>query len=209
MENNTLEQMLINALSRLQNAEVDREILPGQEQANAQHVAEQHFNFVIGPHQFVVRASCFCEVFVDIPIAAVPNAPMLFAGLCNVRGVLVPVYQLHSKWSAQRPARVHVFCIGKGEKTVGILVDALPVSLALSAQDSIIDDTLNDDEVLASLVEQTFLVRQVPRHRVDGDSLGSQLLALVNSSKGVVTGMDTGGSYQQMLEKISAVPLRR
>ena len=190
MENESLEQTLINALSRLQHANVDKELLTDQERLGPEFIVEQHFGFTIGPHHFVVKASCFCEVFVDIPIAAVPNAPELLLGLCNVRGVLVPVYQLHGEWMLSRPTRTHIFCVGKGEKTIGLLVDGLPVSLSLSARDGVLDDTLEADSTLAVLVEKTFLARQMTHMRLDGEALGGQLLALANTRKRgvVVTG---------------------
>lgn len=180
MDINTLEQTLIDALSRLQHADVDKVLLTDQERLGVELIREQHFGFSIGQKHFVVKASCFCEVFSGLPVAPIPNAPPVLAGLCNVRGVLVPVYRLHQEWALAAPHKPYVFCIGKGDKAVALLVDRLPISIELADQDRVADDTLEQDTALASLVEDTFLARGVTHYRIAGESLGTQLLALAN-----------------------------
>jgi chemotaxis signal transduction protein len=180
MDKNNLEQRLIDALSRLQHTDVDKILLTEQERFGTDSVREQHFRFVIGRYHFVVEASCFCEVFSDLPIAPVPNAPALLAGLCNVRGGLVPVYQLHHEWALALPQKRYVFCVGKGDNTVALLVDSLPHSVDLAEQDCVTDETLDNDSVLSLLVEKTFLARGVPHYRLPGKTLGPQLLVLAN-----------------------------
>lgn len=180
MDNNNLEQTLIDALSRLQHADVDKVLLTDQERVDAELTREQYFGFAIGQKHFVVKASCFCEVFSGLPVAPIPNAPSVLAGLCNVRGVLVPVYQLHHEWALTLPQKPYVFCIGKGEKAVAVLIDKLPVSIELAEQDCVEDDTLEQDPVLSALVENTFLARGVPHYRIAGEAVGEQLLALAH-----------------------------
>lgn len=180
MDNNNLEQTLIDALSRLQHTNVDKVLLTDQERLGTELVREQHFGFAIGKKHFLVKASCFCEVFSGLPIAPIPNAPAVLAGLCNVRGVLVPVYQLHHEWALTLPQKPYVFCIGKGEKAVAVLIDGLPVSIELAEQDCVKDDTLDQDAVLSALIENTFLARGIPHYRIAGETVGEQLLALAN-----------------------------
>ncbi len=180
MDNNNLEQTLIDALSRLQHTDVDKVLLTDQERVDAELTREQYFGFAIGQKQFVVKASCFCEVFSGLSVAPIPNAPSMLAGLCNVRGVLVPVYQLHHEWGRTLPQKPYVFCIGKGEKAVAVLIDKLPVSIELAEQDCVEDDTLEQDPVLSALVENTFLARGVPHYRIAGEAVGEQLLALAH-----------------------------
>lgn len=183
MNNQTLESTLISALNKLQYADFDKEFLREKDQLDPDLIAEQHFAFSIGRHQFVVQANCFCEVFVDIPIAPVPNSPSLLKGLCNVRSVLVPVFQLHARLGYSPPAKSYVFCVGRGEKTIGLAIDELPVSIGLSARELVAEDSRPDDESLNALIKQTYLSRQVLRYLLDGNSLGEQLVAMANAAK--------------------------
>lgn len=178
METKTLEQTLVDALCRLQYADVDKSLIGDPERLGVDVKREQHFGFSIGQRHFLVEASCFCEVFSELPVSPLPNAPPLLAGLCNVRGILVPVYRLHNEWGITSPSRTYVFCVGKGEKTIALLIDDLPISMDLGEQDWFDDQTLNHDAVLSSLVEKSCLSRGLTRYRLDGNALGNQLLAL-------------------------------
>lgn len=128
-----LEQNLINALTRLQYAEFNNEFLNDKSRQMEELPPEAFFGFAIGQYSFLVPANCFCEVFVDTHIAALPNAPTCLVGLSNIRGVLMPVYQLHAGLKVSQPKKMIIFCVGKGDAAIGILIDELPISLSLSA----------------------------------------------------------------------------
>jgi len=129
---------LVNALNKLRNRELDGLFLDRPQEQ--QQVTQPYFGFSISGEDFVVSARHFCEVFTDIAIAPLPNAPSVLLGLVNLRGLLLPVYQLQVFLSAASPAdqgqktsrKKIVLVIGKGERAVGLLIDALPVSLSLS-----------------------------------------------------------------------------
>ena len=112
MKNETLELNLIKALGKLQHTIIDQEFLDGDTPVVAEILPEPFFAFHIGQHHFVVNANCFCEVFVDTHIAALPNSPGLLRGLCNLRGVLMPVYQLHQILDVPAPKKAIIFCVG-------------------------------------------------------------------------------------------------
>jgi len=134
LESDELQQNLIAALTKFKSFGFDSELL-GDETAKDLHLqVETYIGFAIGKEHFLVQASCYCEVFVDTLISVVPNSPEILAGLSNIRGMLVPIYQLHSLLNESVPAKKTVICIGKGEATVGILIDYLPVSLSLIPQ---------------------------------------------------------------------------
>lgn len=129
---------LVGALNRLRYRELDGLFVAQPQQQ--QNIAQPHFGFSIHGEEFVVAAQHFCEVFTDIPIAPLPNAPEMLLGLANLRGLLLPVYQLHDRLAAgaatrdrqSSPRKKIVLVVGKGERAIGLLVDALPVSLSLS-----------------------------------------------------------------------------
>lgn len=183
MNNEALASTLRDALNKLQHRDVDKELLREKASEKPETISEQYFAFTLGERHFVVKANAFCEVFTSIPIAPVPNAPQLLAGLCNLRSELVPVYQLHSLLHLPLPAKRIVFCIGRGDKTLGILVNDLPFSLALSALDRITPGDTADDDPLREVIQHHYFFRQRLYHFLDGCALGEQLSSLATRHK--------------------------
>lgn len=174
MKNETLELNLIKALGKLQHTIIDQEFLDGDTPVVAEILPEPFFAFYIGQHHFVVNANCFCEVFVDTHIAALPNSPDLLRGLCNLRGVLMPVYQLHQTLGAPTPKKSIIFCIGKGEQAVGLLVDALPISLSLRSTERVLKDTVAHP-ILDTLIDAAYFSASKVWNLIDGHTVGEQL----------------------------------
>ena len=176
-----LEQNLIAALTRLQNIAFDAEFLDAKNKLIDELPPEPFLGFSIGTHSFIVSATCFCAVFVDTPIASVPNAPDCLMGLSNIRGVLVPVYQLHSSLGKELPKKHTIFCIGKGDSAIGILIDGLPVSFSLSAHQR--HATLDCKEaVLQPLIQASYLSNQTKWYLVDGNAVGGQLQVMADQA---------------------------
>lgn len=133
---------LVAALNKLRGRELDGLFL--DQTPEQQEVAQPYFGFSINGEELVVSARHFCEVFTDVPIAPLPNAPKMLLGLVNLRGSLLPVYQLHdhlsadpvangASTSAQKNSRKKiVLVVGKGDRAVGLLIDGLPSSLSLA-----------------------------------------------------------------------------
>lgn len=176
MKNEALELNLIKALGKLQHTIIDQEFLDGDKPVVAEVLPEPFFAFHIGQYNFVVNASCFCEVFVDTHIAALPNSPALLRGLCNLRGVLMPVYQLHQSLDAPAPKKSIIFCIGKGDQAVGLLIDALPVSLSLRSTERVLKDTIAHP-VLDSITDAAYFSTNKVWNLIDGQTIGEQLRA--------------------------------
>lgn len=172
-----LEANLIHALTRLQHTAFEKEFLEGGVAQNADSKPESFFGFAIGHVQFMVAATCFCEVFVDTAIAAVPNAPSSLVGLSNVRGVLMPIYQLHSLLNSPLTKKPIIFTIGKGDSSVGLLIDRLPTSLSLAAyqREAV---TKQESPLLRQLVKASYFANQNHWLLLDGNALGAQLLAI-------------------------------
>ncbi|MET0356463.1 MAG: chemotaxis protein CheW [Cellvibrio sp.] len=179
-----LEQNLIAALTRLQKTASDSEFLDSKIKLTDELPPEPFLGFVIGGYSFIVKATCFCEVFVDAPIACVPNSANCFVGLSNIRGVLVPVYQLHASLNSRLPKKTTIFCIGKGDAAVGILIDTLPTSVSLSAQQRRSSVSF-DDILLKSLVKSTYTLNETDWLLLDGNTFAAQLQALANQSHAI------------------------
>lgn len=174
-----LEQNLIDALTRLQNTAFDAEFLDAKNKLIDELPPEPFLGFCIGAYSFIVSAKCFCAIFVDTPVAPVPNAPDCLVGLSNIRGTLVPVYQLHSSLDSEIPKKYTIFCIGKGDSVIGILIDELPVSFSLSAHQRRASIDCNE-AVLQPLIQASYLSNQTIWYLVDGNLFAGQLQAIAN-----------------------------
>jgi chemotaxis signal transduction protein len=176
-----LEENLIAALTKLQHATFAKDLLAGSAPLAEDAKPEAFFGFCIGTYHFMVAANCVCEVLVETAIAAIPNAPSCLVGLSNVRGVLMPIYQLHSALALAPPKKIIIFSVGKGDAAVGILIDALPISLMVSALQR---HAVSPSEklLLQSLVQAHYRVDQQLWLRLDGVELGAQLLVVAGQS---------------------------
>ena len=176
-----LEKNLINALTKLQHTAFDNAFLDDKTKRVEELPPESFLGFVIGQYHFIVHATCFCEVFVDTPIAALPNAPECLAGLSNIRGILMPVYQLHSALKFTLPKRVTIFCIGKGDAAIGILVDELPSSLSLSTHHCKAKIECKD-ALLQPLIKASYFFNQREWFLINGLVFAEQLQTLAAQS---------------------------
>lgn len=192
-----LQNNLISALTRLQYTEFEKELLDGNQSQEADAKPESFFGFDIGNYHFMVSASCFCEVFVETAIAPVPNAPTSLVGLSNIRGVLIPVYQIHSALNIQLPKRNIIFVVGKGESSIGLLIDSLPISLSLSAhqREAVLKQ---ENDLLQQFVQQNYFASQNHWLLLDGARLARQLVSMASVIHKSNTSLSIAGASAYM-----------
>ena len=99
----------------LQDAECDSSLL-------------QLVTFRIGEEEFGVDILAVQEIIRLVPITPVPRAPVAIAGVINLRGKVIPVVNMRSRFSL--PARdaspqTRIVVMESEEKIVGFLVDAV------------------------------------------------------------------------------------
>lgn len=96
---------------------------------------EYHFSrygFVIGPYHFLTPQSVYCEVISAVTPTPIPFAPNHFSGLINLRGNLIPVYQLESLLGQPKPKSqtlAFILLIGPIENAAAISIAKKPVAL--------------------------------------------------------------------------------
>jgi len=102
--------------------------------APAAHKAEKRarYGFRVGALGLLIDPDAGSEVLTMPQIAPLPGTPSGFLGLTNLRGNLVPVYDLRmllgiAPRAAGTEALVLVF--GAGEQSLGVLIDGYPVVL--------------------------------------------------------------------------------
>lgn len=101
-------------------------------QALENHTHEQlRYGFSIGELHFVYDASIACELVKAVAIYPVPNTPTWMLGLINLRGALVPVFNLENYFDFKQPVTGHnlLLILGKGEKAIAFQLTDYPILL--------------------------------------------------------------------------------
>jgi purine-binding chemotaxis protein CheW len=94
---------------------------------------ETREGFAIGSLHLAIRYEYGSMLTDPPPVARLPNAPAWFAGMSNIDGALVPVFDLAELFGVERAAntRPMLLVLGHGEDQAGILIDGIPRRLRL------------------------------------------------------------------------------
>ena len=95
------------------------------------------------------------ELLEDKNICRLPNTPDWFNGVTNIRGNMVPVFDLHHFFEFENnPRDRRLVLIGAGDKAVCIWADDMPVMVSLS--DAEIDQSQKIPELIEEFARKTF-----------------------------------------------------
>jgi twitching motility protein PilI len=94
------------------------------------------FGFRAGSLGFLVTAGTYCEVIGQTQVNPIPNTKLWFSGLLNLRGNLVPAFDLRRLLGEEATDHKKrcLFAIDRGEKTVALWIDGLPEVLGAFSQ---------------------------------------------------------------------------
>lgn len=102
----------------------------------------QYLTFVCAGEEYGVEILCVQEIKGWESVTRVPYTPHYLLGVMNLRGVIVPVIDLRLRFGLQaRPMDASTVVIvvrvrvGHGEKTAGIVVDAVSEVYSVSPED--------------------------------------------------------------------------
>ena len=109
------------------------------EQEEADRGKKRFYGFKLQDIQLLLDADIRSEVINDVVITPLPLMPSFISGLCNVRGNLVPVYNMHEKLgleiTTQNSSSSKVLVLGDNENMAGIVVQEMVMSLEFDEQD--------------------------------------------------------------------------
>jgi twitching motility protein PilI len=90
------------------------------------------FGFQIGNVHLLIRSESVSEVLEKGPVYPIPNTPTWLLGLMNLRGNLVPVFDLHQLLETGNDGRRKqmLLVLDKGVKAGAIIIDGLPQALS-------------------------------------------------------------------------------
>lgn len=86
------------------------------------------YGFSIGSLNFIYDPGIACELVKAASIHSIPNTPVWMLGLINLRGSLVPVFNLEGYFDFKEETDKHklLLVLGKGEKAVAFQLKKYP-----------------------------------------------------------------------------------
>lgn len=96
-----------------------------------QQIEQTRYAFTVGGVGLIADTNSGSEVITEFKLCAIPNTPAWFGGVINLRGNLIPVFDLSLLFDIEnKHARnKYIIIIGKQEQAAGILIEKLPVVL--------------------------------------------------------------------------------
>lgn len=88
----------------------------------------QFITFTLGAEEYGVDIMKVREIKGWAPTTTIPNAPPYVRGVINLRGIIIPIFDLRARlgMGVTDPTKMHVVIIvHTGARTVGLLVDAV------------------------------------------------------------------------------------
>ncbi len=94
-------------------------------------VKSLRYGFMIGDVGIIIDKALGSEIVEDISICAIPHTPLWFSGMVNIRGDLVPIFDLQAIFNdgGKSDLWAPLLVIGKGAEGAGILLETLPRAL--------------------------------------------------------------------------------
>lgn len=90
------------------------------------------FGFRIGQLRLLIQIGTLSEVITQTPMYPMPNVPSWFIGMMNLRGNLIPVFDLHRLLETGESGQTQtVLVLDQGSDGVGIPIDGLPHAVHL------------------------------------------------------------------------------
>src|SRR6187200_1479888 len=99
---------------------------------------QQFITFTLGPEEYGIDIMVVREIKGWTETTPIPNAPDYVRGVINLRGVIVPIFDLRARFGMglTTPTRMHVVIIvDTRSRTIGLLADAVSDIIAVEPAD--------------------------------------------------------------------------
>lgn len=116
---------------------------------------EQYVTFTVGTEEYGVNILSVREIRGWTPESRLPNLPPYVRGVINLRGIIIPIFDLRARFGggATEVTKRHVVVVIQvGERTRGILVDAISDILTIRR-----DDIKPPPDVEAGMIDAEYL----------------------------------------------------
>jgi twitching motility protein PilI len=121
------------------------------------------YGYRLGKVNFLVNEFAMCEVVMKPIIYSIPNTPSWILGLINLRGILVPVFDIKKRIEQDDvdKKRDTLIILDKGERAFATFIDALPDTIDLDDK-NFTKSTIPKDapEILKEHITDAFELKQ-------------------------------------------------
>ena len=131
--------------------------------------------FSVGNIHFLLQEGTFCELLVDIAVFPLPYAPNHFCGLINLRGNIIPAYDIGTFIPGSQTNSRFALLIGKQDKGAALLVDDKPKLIDIGSTHHSAASHLHINSKLGDCFDATFVVNGINWHSLDHHKLFSIL----------------------------------
>jgi chemotaxis signal transduction protein len=109
-------------------------IEPGQDAGRAHNL---RYGYVLGSFRILIDKQVPCEVVPETAIYPLPNTPQWVLGMINLRGNLVPIFDLRTRLlpEAADSSERRMLILDRGARAAGIFIDGLPQALEINEAD--------------------------------------------------------------------------
>ena len=100
-----------------------------------QKTSQSRYGFKVGDIGFLIPRKTMSEVMKSFKVFPVPNTQLWFQGLTNLRGNLVPVFDLALLLGITDTPTTsnNLLILEKGAESIGVLIDSMPRSQDISS----------------------------------------------------------------------------
>jgi len=111
--------------------------------ADAEEKKEEIFirrlSFKVGELSLLISENTISELTDATSICSIPNTADWLLGLTNLRGNLIPIFELKTLlgFSVEQEKKRMLLVLGQGDEAVGIPIDALPAQQTFSTNDKL------------------------------------------------------------------------
>ncbi len=134
---------------------------------------QRRFLFRVGEYRFLTPAGLYAEMLEKPVIAPLPNSPSCLLGISNIRGNLVPIYQIHSLLQQAFFTPARALLMGSMGDAAAIIIDQKPESLYASDLELLNDEPIPD--FLDNIVHAGARYRQQPVFEIHHQTLFERL----------------------------------
>jgi purine-binding chemotaxis protein CheW len=150
---------------------------------------KQFVTFTLGEAEYGIDIMVVREIKGWTDTTMIPNAPTYVRGVVNLRGVIVPIFDLRARFGLGLtvPTKMHVVIIvASGSRTIGLLVDTVsdiisidpkairPVpEMGLPTEDQFLDGLVAMDNRMVTLVSLAGLFNKRAADPVQSDARGT------------------------------------
>ena len=122
----------------------DRSLTPAQKQAQTAVTAKQYLTFLLGGEMFSINILCIKEIIWYANLTEVPMMPACIRGVINLRGAVVPVMDLSSRFGKPSTPVTKNTCIviievetqnGGERQNMGLVVDSVQAVLEIASSE--------------------------------------------------------------------------